>query len=68
MERLSARGDNAIVLVPVIDDNNLIGLLVLDYISVEEFNARHMDRHDKKLKEYAKDLVPYITYPEDYQF
>ena len=68
MERLSSRGDDAIVIVPILEHDDLIGILVLDYISVEEFNSRHMEQHDKKLKEYAKDLMPYISYPEDYNF
>ena len=68
MERLSARGDDAIVLVPILEHNDLIGALVLDYVSVEEFNSKHMDMYDDKLKNYSKDLMPYISYPEDYKF
>ena len=68
MDRLSARGDDAIVLVPIIEHDDLIGILALDYISVEEFNSKHMDQQDKKLKIYAKELMPYISYPEDYEF
>ena len=68
MERLSARGDDAIVLVPILEHNDLIGALVLDYVSVEEFNSKHMDMYDDKLKKYSKDLMPYISYPEDYDF
>lgn len=68
IDRLSARGDDAIVLVPILEHNELNGALVLDYVSVEEFNSKHMDMHDDKLKEYAKDLMPYISYPYNYQF
>ena len=68
MERLSSRGVDAIVLVPILEHKDLIGALVLDYVSVEEFNSKHMEQYDEKLKEYAKDLMPYISYPEDYEF
>lgn len=68
IERLSSRGVDAIVLVPILEDGELTGALVLDYLSVEEFETKNMDKKDDILKEYSKELLPYISYPDNYNF
>lgn len=69
VEGLSERGIHGIIMSPVFENDKLIGALVLDYLSVEDFNAnKDMDKIDEKLNRYVTLLQPYICYPVDYIF
>lgn len=66
---MSARGVDAIVLVPIFEGQEFSGILALDYLSLEEFNKhKELKNSDDKLNEYAKDLSVYISYSKDYIF
>jgi hypothetical protein len=69
IERLSHRGINAVIIVPIFDGNDFSGTLMLDYLSIEKYNIyKDIPNLDEKLHKYAKDVAPFISYPKNYQF
>ncbi len=67
-ERLAHRGIDATVIAPIFEGNDFSGILALDYLSLEEFVKINPAQYEDKIKEYAKELVPFISYPSDYKF
>lgn len=68
-KRLTERGINAIILVPIFSGTEFSGVLALDYLSYREYE-QHKDIKDldEKLKKYALELSTFLTYPDDYKF
>lgn len=67
--RLSERGSNAVILVPIFEGQEFSGLILLDYFSIERFDSvRTRIDLDERLNEYSQNLSPYISYPKDYKF
>lgn len=67
--RLSDRGSKAVILVPIFEGQEFSGLILLDYLSIEEFNTiKDMENLDDKLNDYSNNLMPFISYPKDYVF
>ena len=68
-KRLTERGINAIILAPIFSGNEFSGLLALDYLSINEYEARkNIKNLDEKLQKYCNDLSTYLTYPDDWKF
>ena len=68
-KRLTERGINAIILVPIFSGTEFSGILALDYLSIKEYDAhKNMKNFDEILKKHALDLASYLTYPDDYKF
>ena len=68
-KRLTERGINAIILVPVFSGTEFSGVLALDYLSIKEYDShKDIENLDEKLQNYSKDLSTFITYPDDYKF
>lgn len=69
IERLAQRGIDAVILVPIFEGNDFSGILMLDYVSLEEY-IKHKDipTLDEILMKYSKDLSSYISYPKNYLF
>ncbi len=68
-KRLTERGINAIILTPVFGGNEFSGVLALDYLSINEYEAhKNIENMDEKLKNYAAELSTFLTYPDDYKF
>lgn len=66
IERLTLRGIDAIVIVPIFEGNEFSGTLTLDYLSLEEYNRyKDMASMDEILTKYAKELSTYISYPKN---
>lgn len=69
IERLTHRGINAVIIVPLFDGNEFSGTLMLDYLSIEKYNLyKDLPNIDEKLYKYAKEVAPFISYPKNYQF
>lgn len=69
IERFNTRGVKGIFLCPIYNNQKIDGVLGIDFISVEKFNMAVNDKDlDNKLKDYAKELAPYIIYPANYKF
>lgn len=69
IERLNNRGVKAIIISPIINDNNIDGALVIDYIAKGAFDEVIKDKElDSKVKKFAESLAPYIVYPKNYEF
>lgn len=67
IERLSQRGVDAVILAPIFEGNEFSGILVLDYVSLEEYNkCKDNPCLDAILSKYAKELTTYISYPKNY--
>lgn len=69
IERLTSRGIDAIIIVPIFNGNEFSGTLTLDYVSLEEYNIKKdILGSDEILLKYAKELETYISYPKNYIF
>lgn len=68
-KRLTERGINAIILVPIFSGTEFSGVLTLDYLSIREYDShKDLDNFDETLKKHSIELSSYITYPDDYKF
>ena len=69
IQRLTQRGIDAVIIVPIFEGNEFSGTLMLDYLSLEEYNKHKMvATMDEILTKYAKDLSTYISYPKNSLF
>lgn len=67
--RLTSRGVDAIIISPIFESEDLIGMLILDFVNVELYNRHKNDKDlDMKMKKYSEEIKPYITYLKDYKF
>ena len=68
-KRLTERGINAIILVPIFSGTEFSGILALDYLSIREYDGhKNMKDFDAILEKHALELTSYLTYPDDYKF
>ena len=66
---MTSRGVDAIIISPIFESEDLIGMLLLDFVNVELYNRHKNDKDlDIKMKKYSEEIKPYITYPKDYKF
>lgn len=69
LERMVERGIKGVIIAPIMDEKNIDGALVLDYINKEPFDKFCKNKDlDKILTEYTDYLKPYISYPKNYKF
>ena len=69
LERMVERGIKGVIFAPIMDEKNIDGALVLDYINKEPFDKFCKNKDlDKILTEYTDYLKPYISYPKNYKF
>lgn len=69
IERLTLRGIDAVIIVPIFEGHEFSGTLMLDYLSLEEYNKHKMVASmDEILTKYAKELSTYISYPKNSLF
>lgn len=69
LERFIARGLKGIIIAPIMDEENIDGALVLDYMNKESFEKFSKNKDlDNILNSQADYLKPYIAYPENYKF
>jgi transcriptional regulator with GAF, ATPase, and Fis domain len=69
LERFVTRGIKGIIIAPIMDEDNIDGALVLDYMNKDSFDKFCKNKElDKIITEYTDYLKPYIAYPENYKF
>ena len=69
LERFIARGLKGIIIAPIMDEENIDGALVLDYMNKESFEKFSKNKDlDNILNSQVDYLKPYIAYPENYKF
>lgn len=67
--RLSDRGSVAVILVPMFEHEKFTGIILLDYFSLEKFEKSKMVVDmDNVLTQFSQQLVPFISYPSNYNF
>lgn len=69
LERFVTRGIKGIIIAPIMDEDNIDGALVLDYMNKDSFDKFCKNKElDAIITEYTDYLKPYIAYPENYKF
>ena len=69
LDRFVSRGVKGIIIAPIMDEDNIDGALVLDYMNKDSFDKFTKNKElDKIITEYTDFLKPYIAYPKNYKF
>lgn len=67
--RLSDRGSVAVILIPMFEHNKFTGIILLDYFGLDKFEKiKVIENLDDILMQYSQQLVPFISYPSNYNF